>query len=125
MAYDRSVAEVLRAALAGTDGIVERRMFGALCFMLRGNMSAGRCRDGGFFRVGKPRRAGGAGAARRAADADARPADARDRAGAAGRRGRSRAARPAAGAGACLRRAAAGEVAARSLPRLSSRRGSA
>lgn len=30
-------------------------MFGALCFMLRGNMLCGALADGGFFRVGKAR----------------------------------------------------------------------
>jgi hypothetical protein len=29
-------------------------MFGALAFMLRGNMLCGALADGGFFRVGKP-----------------------------------------------------------------------
>jgi hypothetical protein len=55
MAYDADVADVLRAAVAGTDGIEELRMFGALCFMLRGNMLCGALSDGGFFRVGKDR----------------------------------------------------------------------
>ncbi len=53
MAYDEAVAATLRAALAGREGIEERRMFGALCFMLRGNMLCGALSDGGFFRVGK------------------------------------------------------------------------
>jgi hypothetical protein len=54
VAYDEAVAATLRAALAGRAGIEERRMFGALCFMLRGNMLCGALSDGGFFRVGKP-----------------------------------------------------------------------
>ena len=53
MAWDPSVADTLRAALAGRDGVAERRMFGALCFMARGNMLCGALADGGFFRVGK------------------------------------------------------------------------
>ena len=47
------MAATLRAALAGRAGLAERRMFGALCFMLRGNMLCGALADGGFFRVGK------------------------------------------------------------------------
>lgn len=53
MAYDETVAATLRVALAGRDAIAERRMFGALCFMARGNMLCGALSDGGFFRVGK------------------------------------------------------------------------
>jgi hypothetical protein len=53
VAYDEAVAATLRAALAGREGVEERRMFGALCFMLRGNMLCGALSDGGFFRVGK------------------------------------------------------------------------
>jgi TfoX N-terminal domain len=57
MAHDTEVADTLRAALAGIDGIEERRMFGALAFMLRGNMLCGALADGGFFRVGPDRMA--------------------------------------------------------------------
>jgi len=53
VAWDPSVADTLRAALAGRDGVAERRMFGALCFMARGNMLCGALADGGFFRIGK------------------------------------------------------------------------
>ena len=42
---------MLRAALAGEAS--RARMFGALCFMLGGNMLCGALSDGGFFRVGK------------------------------------------------------------------------
>ena len=55
MAHDEAVAATLRADLAGREGVAERRMFGALCFMLRGNMLCGALSDGGFFRVGKDR----------------------------------------------------------------------
>ena len=51
MAHDAEVAAILREALAG-EALEERRMFGALCFMLRGNMLCGALSDGGFFRVG-------------------------------------------------------------------------
>ena len=52
MAHDGAVAAILREALGAQDGIVERKMFGALCFMLKGNMVCGALADGGFYRVG-------------------------------------------------------------------------
>jgi TfoX/Sxy family transcriptional regulator of competence genes len=57
MAVDEGLAELLREALAGEDGVVEKRMFGGLCFMLRGNMVCGTYRDRGMFRVGKAQEA--------------------------------------------------------------------
>ena len=53
MAHDEAVAATLRADLAGREGVAERRMFGALCFMLRGNMLCGALFDGALFRVGR------------------------------------------------------------------------
>jgi TfoX/Sxy family transcriptional regulator of competence genes len=53
MAYDEGLARVLREALDGEDGVSERRMFGGLCFMMRGNMVCGTFRDRGMYRVGK------------------------------------------------------------------------
>ena len=38
MAYDEGLAERIRAALAARTGVIERKMFGGLTFMLRGNM---------------------------------------------------------------------------------------
>ena len=38
MAYDEALAERPRAALAGEDAVSQRKMFGGLAFMLRGNM---------------------------------------------------------------------------------------
>ena len=55
MAYDEGLAEILRKALADTPGIVEKRMFGGLCFMLDGNMLCGVHKGGGMFRVGPDR----------------------------------------------------------------------
>ena len=55
MAYDEGLAELLRTDLADMPGIVEKRMFGGLCFMKDGHMLCGVHRDGGMFRVGKPR----------------------------------------------------------------------
>jgi TfoX/Sxy family transcriptional regulator of competence genes len=41
MAYDEQLAERARAALKGTKGLAERKMFGGLCFTVNGNMVAG------------------------------------------------------------------------------------
>jgi TfoX/Sxy family transcriptional regulator of competence genes len=53
MAYDERLAAAIREALAGLDGISERRMFGGLAFMRHGNMVCGTYRDRGMYRVGK------------------------------------------------------------------------
>jgi TfoX/Sxy family transcriptional regulator of competence genes len=41
MSYDEGIAERIRAVLAGQDGVTERKMFGGLVFMVRGNMCCG------------------------------------------------------------------------------------
>jgi len=43
----------LRAALKGRRGVAEKRMFGGLCFLLRGNMLCGTGKEDFMFRVGK------------------------------------------------------------------------
>jgi TfoX/Sxy family transcriptional regulator of competence genes len=53
MAYDAGLAEVMRQDLQAMEGIEERRMFGGLCFLWRGNMLCGVHRDGAMYRVGK------------------------------------------------------------------------
>ena len=55
MAYDEGLAELLRSDLAERRGVVEKRMFGGLCFMLNGHMLCGVHKGGGMFRVGKTR----------------------------------------------------------------------
>lgn len=55
MAYDEGLAEIMRDDLAEVEGISERRMFGGLCFLHRGNMLCGVHKGGGMFRVGKSR----------------------------------------------------------------------
>ena len=52
MAYDAELAERVRQALNGMRGITERQMFGGLCFMLGGNMTAGLVGDTLMLRVG-------------------------------------------------------------------------
>lgn len=54
MAYSEADRDALMARLGAMPGLSERRMFGALCVMLHGNMLCG-VRDGGvMIRVGKP-----------------------------------------------------------------------
>jgi TfoX/Sxy family transcriptional regulator of competence genes len=43
----------LRKALAGRRGITEKRMFGGVCFLLRGHMLCATGKNGFMFRVGK------------------------------------------------------------------------
>lgn len=41
MGYDEGIAERVRALLASRADVIERRMFGGLAFMVRGNMCCG------------------------------------------------------------------------------------
>jgi TfoX/Sxy family transcriptional regulator of competence genes len=41
MAYDEALADRVRQALGSYEGLVERKMFGGLGFMLGGNMAVG------------------------------------------------------------------------------------
>ncbi|MFA6148951.1 MAG: TfoX/Sxy family protein [bacterium] len=41
MAFDEAVAKRVRKALAGASDVVEKRMFGGIAFMVRGNMCCG------------------------------------------------------------------------------------
>jgi TfoX/Sxy family transcriptional regulator of competence genes len=52
MAYDETVAQRIRQAIEGRDGLSERKMFGGLCLMLHGNMFAGLIDDELMLRVG-------------------------------------------------------------------------
>jgi TfoX/Sxy family transcriptional regulator of competence genes len=53
MAYDEGHGQILRDHLASLPDIEEKKMFGGLCFMLRGNMLCGVHKGGAMFRVGK------------------------------------------------------------------------
>ncbi|OGA19663.1 MAG: hypothetical protein A3G25_01850 [Betaproteobacteria bacterium RIFCSPLOWO2_12_FULL_63_13] len=55
MAYDEGVAQRLREMLEGEPGIQQKRMFGGLAFMLRGNMCCGVVGDTLMARVGPDR----------------------------------------------------------------------
>jgi TfoX/Sxy family transcriptional regulator of competence genes len=52
MAYDEGVAKRVREALAGQLLLVEKKMFGGIAFMLRGNMCCGVMDDQLIVRVG-------------------------------------------------------------------------
>ena len=41
MAVDEALAERVREALGGVEGLAEKRMFGGLAFLLNGNMAVG------------------------------------------------------------------------------------
>lgn len=53
MAYDEGLAEILRGDLVDIGGITEKKMFGGLAFLSRGNMVCGVHSGGAMFRVGK------------------------------------------------------------------------
>jgi TfoX/Sxy family transcriptional regulator of competence genes len=52
VAYDERLADRVRGLLARRRGVTERRMFGGLAFMLRGNMCCGVHGDELIVRVG-------------------------------------------------------------------------
>ena len=49
MAYDAALAERLRDLLTGEDGVREKRMFGGLAFLVRGNLAVSASHDGGLL----------------------------------------------------------------------------
>ena len=53
MAYDESLARRVRAILAYEQAIDEKKMFGGLAFLLRGNMCCGVVGDELLVRVGR------------------------------------------------------------------------
>lgn len=53
MAYNESLAARVRDVLSDEFGVVEKKMFGGLAFMLRGNMCVGIVNDNLLVRVGK------------------------------------------------------------------------
>ncbi len=52
MAYDEGMARRIRELLAEQDGLVEKKMFGGVGFMLHGNMACGVHKDLLIVRVG-------------------------------------------------------------------------
>lgn len=54
MAYDRELVERLHARLAGEPGLVEKRMFGGVGFMVSGSLTVAAMSDGALLaRVGR------------------------------------------------------------------------
>lgn len=52
MAYSEELAQRVRVILQDELGVSERKMFGGLCFLLRGNMCCGILNDELMLRVG-------------------------------------------------------------------------
>ena len=52
MSYDERLAERIRTCLAGRADVVEKKMFGGLCFMVGGAMCCGLTRTDFMVRVG-------------------------------------------------------------------------
>jgi len=53
MPYSESLAGRVRDALAGRHGVVEKKMFGGVCFMVDGNMCVGVWKDSLIARIGE------------------------------------------------------------------------
>ena len=49
MAYDEDLANRIRELVADEDGLVERKMFGGLAFLIDGNMSVSASGQGGLL----------------------------------------------------------------------------
>ncbi|WP_077490444.1 TfoX/Sxy family protein [Sinomonas mesophila] len=56
MAYDLELAERIRRALSGRAGVVEKKMFGGLSFLVGGNMAVGASGQGGMLLRADPAR---------------------------------------------------------------------
>jgi hypothetical protein len=52
MPFDDVMAARIRARLAGMPGLVEKKMFGGVCFILNGNMACGVHKQSMIVRVG-------------------------------------------------------------------------
>jgi TfoX/Sxy family transcriptional regulator of competence genes len=55
MAYDEELAERVRRALQGRTGVVEKKMFGGLAFLISGSMACGVTAADLMIRVGPER----------------------------------------------------------------------
>ena len=52
MPFDEQLADRIRVLFKGKRGIIEKRMFGGICFMVRGNMACGIDKNNLMIRVG-------------------------------------------------------------------------
>lgn len=57
MAYDQGLAERVRELFADRPGIVEKKMFGGLCWLINGNMAGGVYKEFLIVRVGPDKEA--------------------------------------------------------------------
>jgi len=55
MAYNEKLAELVRTELAGVAGVTEKKLFGGICLLVRGNMIGGVVNDDLMVRVGPER----------------------------------------------------------------------
>jgi len=55
MAYDEALADRVREALEGEEGVTERKMFGGIAFMVDGHMACGIVGDDLMLRLGDER----------------------------------------------------------------------
>ncbi|MGD2104771.1 MAG: TfoX/Sxy family protein [Anaerolineae bacterium] len=55
MTYDEGLTQRVREALGLRDDLVEKKMFGGISFLVRGNMACGVLEDGLIVRVGPDR----------------------------------------------------------------------
>jgi TfoX/Sxy family transcriptional regulator of competence genes len=77
MAYDEDLANRIRELIAGEPDVTEKRMFGGLAFLVRGNMSVAASGQGGLMARVDPEETEALNRqAARAAVRDARPRDA-------------------------------------------------
>lgn len=53
MAYSKELAERIRKKLIGKSALMERKMFGGVCFLIHGNMACGILENDLIIRVGK------------------------------------------------------------------------
>jgi TfoX/Sxy family transcriptional regulator of competence genes len=58
MAYDIDLADRVRTVVQAEPGLTERRMFGGLAFLIRGNMAVGASSQGGLLLRVDPAEAG-------------------------------------------------------------------
>ena len=56
MAYDVELADRVRTVVQAEPGLTERRMFGGLAFLIRGNMAVGASGQGGLLLRVDPKR---------------------------------------------------------------------
>lgn len=52
MAFSESLAQRIRAVLAGKKGMAEKKMFGGVCYLLHGNLLVGVWKDSLIARLG-------------------------------------------------------------------------